>query len=51
MAKVKLGYIWLDGYTPEPNMRHKTKVINHDGPVTVADCPEWSFDEASCNYS
>lgn len=47
MAKVKLGYIWLDGYTPEPNMRHKTKVINHDGPVTVADCPEWSFDGSS----
>ncbi len=47
MAKVKLGYVWLDGYTPEPNMRHKTKVIDHDGPVTLADCPEWSFDGSS----
>lgn len=47
MAKVKLGYIWLDGYQPEPNMRHKTKVIDHDGPVTLADCPEWSFDGSS----
>ncbi len=47
MAKVKLGYIWLDGYKPEPNMRHKVKVIDHDGPVTLADCPEWSFDGSS----
>ncbi len=47
MAKVKLGYVWLDGYTPEPNMRHKTKVIDHDGEVTLADCPEWSFDGSS----
>ena len=22
----KLEYIWLDGYTPEPNLRSKTKV-------------------------
>jgi glutamine synthetase len=47
MANLKLEYIWLDGYTPEPSMRSKTKIINHDGPLTVADCPEWSFDGSS----
>lgn len=47
MAKVKLGYVWLDGYQPEPNMRHKTKVIDHDGEVTIDDCPMWSFDGSS----
>ena len=26
--KIKLEYIWLDGYKPEPNLRSKTKVIN-----------------------
>ena len=47
MAKVKLGYVWLDGYQPEPNMRHKTKIIDHDGEVTLDDCPMWSFDGSS----
>lgn len=47
MAKVKLGYVWLDGFKPEPSLRHKTKIIEHDGPVTLADCPEWSFDGSS----
>ena len=26
MAKYKLEYIWLDGYTPVPNLRGKTLV-------------------------
>ena len=26
--KIKLEYIWLDGYKPEPHLRSKTKVIN-----------------------
>ena len=47
MAKVKLGYVWLDGYQPEPNLRHKTKIIDHEGSVTLEDCPEWSFDGSS----
>ena len=25
--KIKLEYIWLDGYEPEPNLRSKVKVI------------------------
>ena len=26
--KIKLEYVWLDGYTPEPNLRSKVKVID-----------------------
>ena len=26
--KVKLEYIWLDGYEPTPNLRGKTKVVD-----------------------
>ena len=57
--KIKLEYIWLDGYQPEQNLRSKTKVWDFDptqepkythlrvnGP-----CPEelpiWSFDGSS----
>lgn len=47
MANMKLEYIWLDGYRPEPSMRSKTKVMDFDGIPTVADCPEWSFDGSS----
>jgi glutamine synthetase len=48
--KVKLEYVWLDGYTPEPNLRSKVKVINiphEEGRVNLNDCPEWSFDGSS----
>ena len=31
--KIKLEYIWLDGYTPEPNLRSKVKVIDWDDRV------------------
>jgi glutamine synthetase len=50
MASVKLEYIWLDGYQPEPNLRSKTKVISvDDAPADISpdDCPEWSFDGSS----
>ena len=49
MAQVKLEYIWLDGYTPEPNLRSKTKVWSYDGEDTpaVEDLPMWSFDGSS----
>jgi len=54
--KIKLEYIWLDGYYPEPNLRSKVKVI--DAPthtvrgkelhgVSLEDCPMWSFDGSS----
>lgn len=54
--KVKLEYIWLDGYSPEPNLRSKVKVIDQPKHtiqgkemfgLTLQDCPEWSFDGSS----
>jgi len=42
----KLEYIWLDGYTPEPSLRSKTKVIDSQ-PANVGDCPDWAFDGSS----
>ena len=42
----KLEYIWLDGYSPEPSLRSKTKVVGSE-PASFEDCPEWSFDGSS----
>ena len=57
---LKLEYIWLDGYTPEPNLRSKVKVLEMT--EKLADClwsepeqlqealaliPEWGFDGSS----
>jgi len=57
--KIKLEYIWLDGYQPEQNLRSKTKVLDFDptkepkfdrlrenGPA-VEELPMWSFDGSS----
>jgi glutamine synthetase len=48
MAKLKLEYIWLDGYEPVANLRGKTKIEEGD-PATfsLADCPMWGFDGSS----
>jgi glutamine synthetase len=48
-TKVKLEYVWLDGYQPEPNLRSKVKVIDldHTNKLILSDCPEWSFDGSS----
>ncbi|NDV61399.1 glutamine synthetase [Puniceicoccales bacterium CK1056] len=46
MAKYKLEYIWLDGYSPEPNLRGKTRIADK-APASVEDCPEWGFDGSS----
>jgi hypothetical protein len=35
MAKIKLEYIWLDGYEPTQNLRSKTKVEDHDNFIKV----------------
>ena len=44
--KIKLEYVWLDGYKPEPNLRSKVKVI--DKLIKeVSDVPEWGFDGSS----
>jgi glutamine synthetase len=43
----KLEYIWLDGYTPEPNIRSKTKIYNSDTEPKLEDLPIWNFDGSS----
>jgi hypothetical protein len=46
MAEYKTyEYIWLDGYTPEPNMRSKVKATEDATP------PDWSFDGSSTQPS
>ncbi len=36
----KLEYIWLDGYTPEPNIRSKTKIyVTEDAKPNLEDLP------------
>lgn len=48
MAKLKLEYIWLDGYQPVANLRSKTKIADGDpANFTLADCPMWNFDGSS----
>ncbi len=48
MAKLKLEYIWLDGYEPVPNLRSKTKILEGDADtLTLEDCPMWGFDGSS----
>ena len=44
--KVKLEYIWLDGYKPEPNLRSKIKVVDKK-PEDISYVPEWGFDGSS----
>ena len=46
--KIKLEYIWLDGYLPTQNMRSKTKVEEHENfKGTLEEIGEWSFDGSS----
>ena len=45
--KVKLEYIWLDGYQPVPNLRSKTKIAEFDEMPTVEELPIWNFDGSS----
>ena len=52
----KLEYIWMDGYTPEPNLRSKTKVLTSEIEPTLDSLPIWNFDgsstmQAEGNYS
>jgi len=48
MAKIKLEYIWLDGYEPTQNLRSKTKVEDHDNfQGTLEEIGNWSFDGSS----
>lgn len=48
MTHFKFEYIWLDGWTPEPNIRSKTKIIKmdfFDGDISTI--PMWSYDGSS----
>jgi len=46
--KIKVEYVWLDGYEPEPNLRSKVKVIDSPHKLTSIDeIPEWNFDGSS----
>ena len=47
MTKYKLEYIWLDGYTPVPNLRGKTLIKEYDSFPCLEDLPDWGFDGSS----
>lgn len=48
MAKIKLEYLWLDGYQPTQNIRSKTKVEEHENfKGTLEEIGNWSFDGSS----
>ncbi|MEM7672663.1 MAG: glutamine synthetase [Verrucomicrobiota bacterium] len=48
MAKLKLEYLWLDGYSPVQGLRGKTKILEGDPEtLTIEDCPMWGFDGSS----
>jgi glutamine synthetase len=48
MAKIKLEYLWLDGYQPVANVRSKTKIIDGDvAQLKLEDLPVWGFDGSS----
>ncbi len=47
MAKYKLEYIWLDGYTPVANLRGKSQIKEYASFPTLEDLPLWGFDGSS----
>lgn len=47
MAKYKLEYIWLDGYTPVANLRSKTLIKEFAEFPTLEELPFWNFDGSS----
>ena len=47
MTKYKLEYLWLDGYTPVPNLRGKTQLKDFDAFPTLEQLPLWGFDGSS----
>jgi glutamine synthetase len=47
MTKFKLEYIWLDGYTPVPNLRSKTQIKAFESFPTLEQLPNWGFDGSS----
>lgn len=49
--KFKIEYVWLDGYSPEPNLRSKVKVAELDEDFELNDIPLWGFDGSSTNQA
>jgi glutamine synthetase len=47
MTKYKLEYIWLDGYTPVPNLRGKTQIKEFNSFPELEQLPLWGFDGSS----
>ena len=47
MAKYKLEYLWLDGYTPVANIRGKTQVKEFKAFPKLSELPMWGFDGSS----
>ncbi|MGF1677623.1 MAG: glutamine synthetase beta-grasp domain-containing protein [Candidatus Methylacidiphilales bacterium] len=47
MAKYRLEYIWLDGYTPVANLRSKTKIEEYSSFPKLDQLPMWGFDGSS----
>ena len=47
MTKYKLEYIWLDGYTPTPNLRGKTQIKEFASFPSLEELPLWGFDGSS----
>jgi glutamine synthetase len=47
MAKYKLEYIWLDGYTPVASLRSKTKIKEFAAFPKLEELPIWGFDGSS----
>ena len=48
--KVRLEYVWIDGYKPEPNLRSKVKIVDYEfikNDIIVGKMPEWNFDGSS----
>lgn len=45
--KTKVEYVWIDGYTPEPNLRSKVKIVDLPVPYELKDIPNWGFDGSS----
>jgi glutamine synthetase len=52
--KLKLEYVWLDGYKPEPNLRSKVKVVDYESVKNAfidGKFPNWNFDGSSTNQA
>lgn len=48
--KIKLEYVWLDGYKPEPNLRSKVKIVEYESvknSFITGNFPMWNFDGSS----